>query len=102
LPNTVLEALACAIPVVGFDVGGIRDMVRPGVNGLLAPPGDVAALREALITILRDPSKRCEMAEAAFRVASSEYALSVQARRYRNVYLSMLAGARPRVSTSAG
>ena len=48
LPNTVLEAMSCGVPVVGFDVGGIPELVRPGVTGLLAPAGDADALGNAI------------------------------------------------------
>jgi glycosyltransferase involved in cell wall biosynthesis len=86
LPNTVLESLACGTPVVGFDVGGIPDMVRPGVTGLLAPPRDVAGLRSALLELLRDTALRAEMSENCRRIAVEEYALEVQATRYGQLY----------------
>lgn len=90
LPNTVLESLACGMPVVGFDVGGIPDMVRPGVTGLLAPPGDVAALREAISELLKNDAKRKEMSANCRRIAAREYALEVQARRYVELYEQVL------------
>jgi glycosyltransferase involved in cell wall biosynthesis len=48
LPNVVLEALACGIPVVASRVGGVPEIVRDGINGLLVPPNDPGALRQAL------------------------------------------------------
>ena len=92
LPNTVLEAMACGTPVVGFEVGGITDMVRPGMTGLLAPAHDPAAFGEALAQILRDDEKRAEMSATCRRVAVEEYSLSIQAQRYVDLYQRVCSG----------
>lgn len=91
LPNTVMESLACGTPVVGFDVGGIPDMVRPGQTGALAPAGDVDSLAAAIEGLLADAPRRREMAETCRRVATSEYSLAQQADRVAALYRSLLA-----------
>jgi glycosyltransferase involved in cell wall biosynthesis len=89
-PNTVLESMACGIPIVGFETGGVPDMVREGVTGLLAPCNDVAALRAAIEDLIRKPSKREEMGLNCRREALREHSLVVQARRYAELYQSLL------------
>ena len=89
-PNTVLEAMACGIPVVGFETGGVPDMVRSGVTGSLVPCRDVAALRAAIEDLIEKPLKREEMGLNSRRVALHEYSLAVQARRYAELYQSLL------------
>ncbi len=54
-PNSVLEGMAAGRPVVATDVGGTRDVLRPGVDGILVPPGDSGAIACAIRTILEKP-----------------------------------------------
>jgi len=63
----VSEALACGLPVAAVDGPGTRDAVRPGVDGMLVPPG---ALDEALGELIADSTKRAEMGAAAARGAT--------------------------------
>lgn len=90
LPNSVLEAMACGTPVVGFGVGGISEMLRANVTGLLALPQDVASLRAAILQVLADPATQARMAANCRRIAVEEYALEVQARRYAGLYEGIL------------
>jgi glycosyltransferase involved in cell wall biosynthesis len=53
-PIAVAEAMASALPVAAFDVPGIRELVRPDVDGLLVPLGDMAGLTEAVSRLWRD------------------------------------------------
>lgn len=55
LPRTLIEACASGLALVASDVEGIRDVVFPGRNGLLVPPGDASRLAAALLTLLQDP-----------------------------------------------
>jgi glycosyltransferase involved in cell wall biosynthesis len=86
LPNTVQEAMACGTPVVGFDAGGVPDMVRDGVTGRLASVGDPRDLARALRTVLEDREGSRRMGLEGRRVALEEYALEVQARAYAALY----------------
>ena len=90
LPNTAMEAIACGIPVVGFNVGGIPDMVRPGVTGLLVPAQDIGGLASAIDHLLDNHALRSEMAGHCRQVAVAEYSLEVQARRYIELYQTLL------------
>ena len=89
LPLTALEALACGRPVVGFGVGGLLDIVRPGV-GILVPPNDVKALGAAIASRLGDVEGRVDMERACRRVALDHYALEHQAQRYVELYEAIL------------
>jgi glycosyltransferase involved in cell wall biosynthesis len=86
LPNTVLESMACGTPVVGFDTGGIPDMVRPGETGWLADTGNVPALRKSIETALADDDARQRLGERCREVVENEYTLEVQAQRYSHLY----------------
>jgi len=68
LPNVLLEAMACGLPVVASRVGGVPEIVREGVNGLLTPAGDAAALAVALrqALMLRWDSVEIRKSVAAF------------------------------------
>jgi glycosyltransferase involved in cell wall biosynthesis len=56
IPNVLVEAMACAVPVVSTDVSGIPELVVDGGNGLLVAPEDPAAVANALLRLYRDPA----------------------------------------------
>jgi len=89
--QTVSESLACGTPVVGFASGGIKDMVRPGITGYLAPTGDAAALRDAVLRAVRDdPATRRGMAENCRRIAVEVYSLEAQGGSYARLYETLV------------
>ena len=89
-PNTVLESMACGTPVAGFAVGGIIDMIRPEVTGLLAPQQDINALGNAIVKLLPDSIRLKKMAEDCRRLVVEEYSLEVQAKRYLELYKEII------------
>lgn len=97
LPNTVMESIACGTPVVGFDVGGIPDMVRPGISGELVPVGDVTASVAAIEALARDRDRLGCLSHSSRELAEREYGLTKQANAYRALYEEMLARKRTAV-----
>ncbi len=65
LPRTLLEAAACGRAIVTSDVPGCRRLVRDGLEGILVPPGDPAALADALARLASDPGSIARMGQAA-------------------------------------
>lgn len=92
LANTVLEAMACGVPVVSFDAGGTPDMVRPGVTGQLVPAYDVSALAAMIVQLLNTPGLLKTMSTHCRRVALDEYPLTLQAQRYAELYKTLFSG----------
>jgi glycosyltransferase involved in cell wall biosynthesis len=73
IPNVLLEALACGLPAVTTTAGGIDEAVTHGASGLLAAPGDVAAIAQHLRSLLVDEGARRRMGEAARRAAVEKF-----------------------------
>jgi phosphatidylinositol alpha-mannosyltransferase len=69
----LLEAMASGRPVVASHIAGYRDVVAPGRTGLLVPPGDAAALADAIVRLLEEPRQRAAIGAAA-RAAALAYA----------------------------
>jgi len=64
LPIVVLEAMRAGLPVVAYDIGGLREQVRDGETGYLVPSGDARALAVALGTLARSPELGRELGSA--------------------------------------
>jgi glycosyltransferase involved in cell wall biosynthesis len=64
-PLVLLEAMACAVPVVATSVGGVPELVCVGATGTLVPEGDEGPLGDALVTLARDPALRARYGMAA-------------------------------------
>lgn len=75
MPYTVLEAMAAGLPVAAFDVSGLGEFIRPGDTGVLVPPRDSAALADALLGLLQEPSLRSRMGDAAREAARERFSV---------------------------
>ena len=86
LPNMALEALSCGTPVVGFNHGGLSDVVLHGQTGLLALWKDVSDLAEQISYLLEHVEIRKRMGRSARKLMLQEHALEVEAARFVRLY----------------
>jgi glycosyltransferase involved in cell wall biosynthesis len=73
LPNAMIEAMAARLAIVVSNVGAVPDVIQDGRDGLLVPPGDVAALSAALARVIDDTDARAALAERAFAIARDDF-----------------------------
>ncbi|HEX3410220.1 MAG TPA: glycosyltransferase family 4 protein [Stellaceae bacterium] len=86
VPKALLEAAACARPIIASDVPGCREIVRPGETGLLVPPRDIQALAEAIAALAGDPMRRKAMGRAARELVECEFGEDIVASETLAVY----------------
>lgn len=89
-PMSLLEAMACRLPLVSFDCpSGPGELVREGENGFLVPVGDTEALAERLCRLIESPGQREEMAAASLRY-SEMYHTEVIMQQWMNLFDALL------------
>jgi glycosyltransferase involved in cell wall biosynthesis len=99
LPNVVLEAMACGLPVVASRLPGSTDtMIADGVNGRLLTPGDTAGFASAIGDILGNPQDAARLGAEARRTIEEHYRIERVAERWLSVYERVLSppGGAPR------
>ncbi len=90
LPNTVIESLCCATPVVGFDIGGIPDMVLSGQNGEVCPKINASSLAKSIKKVLNTDYDSDWIRQNAVE----RYGLEVQAKTYLELFEKALSSAK--------
>jgi N-acetyl-alpha-D-glucosaminyl L-malate synthase BshA len=86
-----LEALACGVPVVACDVGGLPEVVADGEVGFLHRVGDVAAMAASTARLLDDPALRARLGRAARARAETHFQVEPAVDRYETIYRRALA-----------
>ena len=94
-PNSIVEAMAAARPVVATSVGGVRDAVEHDVNGLLLDSGDVTGLAAALEQLLTSAELRDRMGAAGAQMARSRFTAAVVVPAVVRLYRQLTGSARP-------
>jgi len=90
LPISLIEAMACGLPIVATDVGGVRDVVEPSGAGIVVPPEDPAALTEAVDALATDPERRRALGASAREAAHVRYDIRRWVSEYEALYEKLL------------
>jgi colanic acid/amylovoran biosynthesis glycosyltransferase len=98
IPVALMEAMAAGLPVVSTRVSGIPELVQDRRTGLLAPPGDAAALADALESLQRDPLWARRLAEEGRRHVLAHFNLQRNAVRLRDLLLAAAGRPAPEVN----
>ena len=86
LPNTVLESLSCGTPVIGFDVGGLAEMIKDSDTGLLVERGNENALAKAVKNLFLENELSARMSRNGRAVALKKFNLDLASKRYTELY----------------
>ncbi|OHC61904.1 MAG: glycosyl transferase family 1 [Rhodocyclales bacterium GWA2_65_19] len=87
VPQAILQAMLCALPIVTTPVGAILEAVNDGETALVVPPRDAAALAAAIARLLDDSALANRLGAAARRVASADFSREVMLDRMEHVFL---------------
>ncbi|MGH9617061.1 MAG: glycosyltransferase, partial [Acidobacteriaceae bacterium] len=85
-----LEAMACEVPTIATNVGGVPELIQDGVTGLLFPVGDVDSMTAAAVGLLKDRGRLIAMAKAGRAEAQRTYCASRVIPKYEEFYESIL------------
>lgn len=91
ISNTILEAMATALPIVATRVGGNDELLEDGATGRLVPSGDVDAMATALLDDFRQPAAARERGRAARREVERRFSLDAMVASYGDLYDRLLA-----------
>lgn len=92
LPNVIMEAMACGVPVVATRISGNTDLVEDGRTGFLVPVGDRAGLARQARKILDDPNLARQLAAAGRERILADYRVERMIARYADLYDELLGG----------
>ena len=87
--NTILEAMACGLPVVGTHVGGTPEIVADGKTGILVPPQHPEQLAAAIRSFIENQTLRREMGKQGRRRAEEHFSLERMVENYEALYISL-------------
>ncbi len=89
--NVIAEAMACGLPIIGADKGGIPDLVNEE-NGILVEPGNISQIKSAIITMKNDKEMRTRMGKINAEKIAEKYNWRHIAEAYKEIYLRNLNG----------
>jgi glycosyltransferase involved in cell wall biosynthesis len=95
LGQSYIEAMAAGLPVIGTDVDGVPELITHGVNGLLVPPHDIAALRAAMARLIDNPKLRAQLGVAGRLLTDASFTVDGMADETIDFYRRSIRERRP-------
>jgi glycosyltransferase involved in cell wall biosynthesis len=90
MPNTVLEGMACGLPVVATRASGLDQLVYEGINGHLVDIGDSSAMAGRLADLIDNPYERLRMGKESRKIAEQQFAWEYITEQYVQIYQRIL------------
>lgn len=94
-PGSLIEGMAAGLPVIAASVGGNRELVRHGVDGLLVPPDDAPALAAALLDLMASPERAASLGRAARASVERRFSFERMVTAFADLYQSEFEAASP-------
>ncbi|MBT9537521.1 MAG: glycosyltransferase family 4 protein [Nitrospirae bacterium] len=91
MPNSLLEAMACGLPVIATRIGGVVDIVEDKKNGLLVAAGDEEELKDAILKLLGDEQLSKSISQEAYKTIRENYYIDKVADKYISLYQRLAA-----------
>jgi len=91
-PTSILEAMAYGLPVVGFAIDGIPELVEDQETGLLVDPGDYAGLANAIVSLMRDRGRAARLGQAGREKVEQSYRMVHCAKRHAEIFRELTNG----------
>lgn len=96
--RSLLEAQAAGVPVVATRVGGVPEVIREGITGVLVEPKNSQQLARAILGLLQDENRRREMGEAAKTWVDERFSDRVMVEKFANLYLALIRRKRVKIN----
>jgi len=86
MSTAIMQAMACALPIIASDVKGINNMVTAGTTALLVPVQDAQALANAMLSLVNDKAARAQLGSNALAYAQQHFSNHIMVQKYRQLY----------------
>jgi len=101
VPVVLMEAMAAGVPVVTSRIAGVPELVEHGQSGFLVPPGDAAALTEALRPLVQDAALRSRFGQVGRAKVAAEFNVAAEAQKLGDLFRDILVGEGPAASSTS-